>query len=297
MKVFVTGATGFIGSAVVQELINAGHEVLGLARSQQSADLLAAAGAQVHHGDLQDLDSLKAGVAQADGVIHTGFIHDFTNFAAMCEVDRRAIEAMGEVLAGTDKPFIVTSGTAVLPSGRLAVENDTRPADSPNPRQTEQAADALAAKGVRVTVVRLPPSVHGEGDHGFVPILINFARQKGVSVYIEDGTNLWPAVHRFDAAKLFRLALEKNAPGLTRYHGVAEQGIAFKEIAEVIGRHLNVPVVSKSAGDAAAHFEWFAHFAAFNNPSSAVQTQEQLNWQHTHIGLIEDIDSDYYFTA
>jgi len=297
MKVFVTGSTGFIGSAVVQELISAGHEVLGLARSQQSAELLAAAGAQVHHGDLQDLHSLKAGAAQADGIIHTGFIHDFTRYKEMCEVDRRAIEAMGDVLAGTNKPFIVTSGTALLPSGNLALESDTRDADNPNPRLSEEAADVVAARGVRIAVVRLPPSVHGKGDHGFVPILINFARQKGVSVYIEDGTNLWPAVHRFDAAKLFRLALEKNAPGLTHYHGVAEQGIAFKEIAEVIGRHLNVPVVSKSAEEAAVHFEWFAHFAALNNLTSSRQTREQLNWHPVNIGLIEDIDNDYYFTA
>jgi len=297
MKVFVTGATGFIGSAVVQELISAGHEVLGLARSQQSAELLAAAGAQVHHGDLQDLDSLKSGAAQADGIIHTGFIHDFTRYKEMCEVDRRAIEAMGDVLAGTDKPFIVTSGTALLPSGKLALESDTRDADNPNPRLSEEAADVVAARGVRIAVVRLPPSVHGEGDHGFVPILINFAREKGMSVYINDGTNLWPAVHRLDAAKLFRLALEKNAPGLTHYHGVAEQGIAFKEIAEVIGRHINVPVVSKSAEEAAVHFEWFAHFAALNNLTSSRQTREQLNWHPVNVGLIEDIDNDYYFTA
>jgi len=296
MRVFVTGATGFIGSAVVQELIGAGHEVLGLARSQQSAKLLADAGAQVHYGDLQDLESLKVGVAQADGVIHTGFIHDFTKFAAMCEVDRCAIEAMGEALVGTNKPFIVTSGTALV-SGKLAVESDVRPTDSPNPRQTEEAADAVAAKGVRVAVVRLPPSVHGEGDHGFVPILINLARQKGVVVYAGDGSNVWPAVHRFDAAKLFRLALEKNAEGGTRYHGVAERGIPFKTIAEVIGKHLNVAVESKSNEEAAAYFEWFAHFAALNNPSSSQQTREQLGWEPVNIGLIEDIDNDYYFTV
>ena len=297
MKVFVTGATGFVGSAVVQELINSGHEVLGLARSEASAKLLTAAGAQVHHGDLQDLDSLKAGVAQSDGVIHTGFIHDFTRYEEMCEVDRRAVEAMGEALAGTNKPLIVTSGTALAPSGKLAVESDVRDANNPNPRRTEEAAYTVAAKGVRVSVVRLPPSVHGEGDHGFVPILINLARQKGVAVYHGDGSNVWPAVHRLDAAKLFRLALEKNAVGGTFYHGVAERGIPFKDIAEVIGRHLKVPVESRSTEEAAAYFEWFAHFAALNNPCSAEQTKEQLNWHPANIGLIEDIDNDYYFTA
>lgn len=297
MRVFVTGATGFVGSAVVQELINAGHEVLGLARSEESAKLLAAAGAQVNHGDLEDLESLKAGAAQTDGVIHTGFIHDFARFKEVCEVDRRAIEALGEALAGTDKPLIVTSGTALVTPGQLATENDKRAADSPNPRQTEEAADAVAAKGVRVAVVRLPPSVHGEGDHGFVPILINLARQKGVAVYTGEGNNVWPAVHRTDAAKVFRLAVEKNAQGGTRYHAVAEKGIPFKQIAEVIGKRLNVPVESKSPEEAAVHFDWFAHFAAFNNPSSSQQTKEQLNWEPVNIGLIEDIDNDYYFTV
>jgi len=296
MRVFVTGATGFVGSAVVQELINSGHEVLGLARSEESAKLLTAAGAQVHHGDLQDLESLKAGAAQAEGVIHTGFIHDFSKFKEMCEVDRRAIEALGEALEGTDKPLIVTSGTALV-MGQLATENDKRAADNPNPRRTEEAADAVAAKGVRVSVVRLPPSVHGEGDHGFVPLLINLARQKGVAVYKDDGSNVWPAVHRTDAAKVFRLALEKNAEAGTRYHAVAEKGIPFKNIAEVIGKHLNVPVESKSGEDAAAYFDWFAHFASITNPSSSQQTKEQLGWEPVNIGLIEDIDNDYYFTV
>jgi len=297
MRVFVTGATGFIGTAVVQELINLGHEVLGLARTEAAAQLLAAAGAHVHRGDLEDLESLKAGAAQTDGIIHTGFIHDFTRYVEMCEVDRRAIEAMGDVLAGTTKPFIVTSGTALLPSGKLALESDTRAADNPNPRRTEEAADAVAAKGVRISVVRLPPSVHGEGDHGFVPILINLARQKGVAVYQGDGSNIWPAVHRLDAAKLYRLALERNAEGGTRYHGVAERGIPFKDIAEVISKRLNVPIESRLDEEAEAYFEWFAHFAVLNNPSSSQQTKEQLGWEPVNIGLIEDIDSDYYFKA
>ncbi len=297
MKVFITGATGFVGSAIVQELISAGHEVLGLARNEAAADLLTAAGAQAHRGDLEDLESLKRGALAADGVIHTGFIHDFTRYKECCEVDRRAIEAIGEALKGTDKPFIVTSGTALLTSGNLAVETDTRAADNPNPRLTEEAADTVATSGVRVSVVRLPPSVHGEGDHGFVPILINIAREKGTSVYRGDGNNLWPAVHRLDAAKLFRLALEKNAEGGTRYHGVAEEGIPFKKIAEVIGRRLGLPVISKTPDEAEMHFDWFEHFAAFNNPTSSTQTKAQLNWNPVNINLTEDIDNDYYFTV
>lgn len=297
MKVFVTGATGFVGSAVVKELINAGHEVLGLARSEEAAKQLTAAGAQVHRGDLEDIESLKRGAAAADGIIHTGFIHDFTRYKECCETDRLAILAIGETLKGTDKPFIVTSGTALLTSGKLAVETDVRAAENPNPRLTEEAADAVAALGVRVSVVRLPPSVHGVGDHGFVPILINIARQKGISVYKGDGSNIWPAMHRLDAAKLFRLALEKNADGGTRYHGVAEEGIQFKEIAKVIGNRLNIPVVSKSPEEADVHFDWFAHFAAFNNPTSAKQTQQQLNWHPVQPGLIDDIDQDSYFSV
>lgn len=297
MRIFVTGATGFVGSAVVQELLNAGHQVLGLARSDASAQLLIDAGAEVHRGDLEDLDSLKRGAESTDGTIHTGFIHDFTRFKEMCAVDRRAIEALGEALKGTNKSLIVTSGSALLPPGQLGTENDRRNPNSPNPRETEQAADALAQQGIRVAVVRLPPSVHGEGDHGFVPILINIAREKGISVYKEEGKNVWPAVHRLDAAKVFRLGIEKNPEPGTRYHAIAEQGIPFKQIAEVIGKRLNVPVVSKSTEEANAHFDWFAHFAAFDNPASSKQTQEQLGWSFNQPGLIEDIDNDYYFSV
>jgi nucleoside-diphosphate-sugar epimerase len=296
MRVFVTGATGFVGSAVVQELLSAGHEVLGLARSDASAQLLIEAGAEAHRGDLEDLDSLGRGAAITDGIIHTGFIHDFTRYKEMCVVDRRAIEALGEAIKGTDKPLLVTSGTALLPGGKLGTENDKRDPNTQNPRETEQAADALAALGIRVAVVRLPPSVHGEGDYGFVPILINLARQKGVSVYENDGANLWPAVHRLDAAKVYRHALEKNAEPGTRFHAVAEEGIAFKDIATVIGKRLNLPVESKSTQDAGAHFDWFAHFAAFNNPTSSRQTQEHLGWSFNQPGLIEDVDNDYYFS-
>ena len=295
MRVFVTGATGFIGSAIVPELIAAGHHVLGLARSEEAAGKLTAWGATAHRGDLEDEESLKRGVAAADGVIHAGFIHDFTKFAAMCEIDRRAIIAMGAALEGTGKPLVVTSGIGVLTKSDLIVEADMPTASSPNPRKSEQAADEMAANGVRVSVVRLAPSVHGEGDHhGFVSILANIARQKGVSVYGEQH-NSWCAVHRLDAAKLFRLALEKEAAPGTRYHGVAEENVPFKEIATAIGNKMGLPVEAKSADEAAQHFTWFAHFAAMNMIASGKQTQESLGWHPAQIGLIEDIERNYNF--
>jgi nucleoside-diphosphate-sugar epimerase len=299
MRVFVTGATGFIGSATVEDLIAAGHQVLGLARSDAAAKSVAAAGAQVHRGDLEDLDSLRRGAAAADGVIHTGFIHDFARFKAVCETDRHAIQALGAALAGSERPLIVTSGTALVAPGRLATEDDD-PASgaSAHPRiASEEAAAAAAAQGVRVSVVRLSPSVHGDGDHGFVPNLISLAREKGVSVYVGDGLNRWTAVHRFDAARLFRLALEKAAAG-ARYHGVAEDGIAFRDIAAVIGRRLNIPVVGKSTAEAADHFGWFAAFAALDCPASSALTQQRLAWQPTQPGLIADLErSARYFAG
>ncbi len=298
MRVFVTGASGFIGSAVVRELIDAGHQVLGLARSDAAAASLAAAGAAVHRGALDDLASLERGPAQADGVIHTAFNHDFSRFKESCETERRVVEALGGALAGSDRLLIVTSGTGLLAPGRVATENDAVPAGSPIPRvASEEAAAAAAVRGARVAVVRLPATVHGDGDHGFIPLLIGIARQKAAAAYVDDGSNRWPAVHRLDAAHLFRLVLEKGAAG-ARYHAVAEEGVPMRSIAEVIGRRLKLPVIAKTTpAEAAEHFGWFAHFAALDNPSSNAQTQAALGWRPTQPGLITDLDLSAYFAA
>ena len=293
MKIFLTGATGFIGSAIVQELIGAGHEVLGLARSDAGAKSLAAAGAAVHRGSLEDLESLRSGAASSDGVIHTAFIHDFSNYSPAAEKDRRAIETLGSALAGSGRPLVVTSGTLLLQrQGPLATEEDV--ANVNFPRKSEQAALSAASQLIRVLLLRLPPSVHGKGDHGFVPALIKVAREKGVSAYVGDGLNRWPAVHRLDAAPLYRLAVEKGSAGAS-YHGVADEGVPFRDIAEVIGRHLHLPVVSKSPDEAAQHFGWLAHFVGVDCPASSERTRQELGWAPKQPGLIADLDQAHYF--
>ncbi len=295
MRVFVTGATGFIGSVVVKELMDAGHQVIGLARSDAGEESLIKAGAEVQRGDLEDLDSLKSGAANADAVIHTAFIHDFSKFQENCEIDRRAIEAMGDALAGTDKLLIVTSGTGMATSGPgIAATEDVPPVSSKViPRgATEEAAATVAARGVRVAVVRLP-QVHDTVKQGLVTYAIQIAREKGVSAYVGDGQNRWPAAHRFDVARLYRLALEKNAAGVI-YHAVAEEGITVKEMAETIGKGLNVPVVSLTPEEAKGHFGWLAMFAGLDAVASSAKTRAQLGWEPTGPGLIEDLEKMRY---
>jgi nucleoside-diphosphate-sugar epimerase len=290
MRVFVTGATGFIGSAVVKELIDAGYQVLGLSRSDAGAKSLIAAGAQVHRGDLKDLESLRSGAAMSDAVIHTAFVHDFSKFAENCEIDRRAIETLGSVLEGSKRSMLVTSGMATTAEGRLATEQDD---PSPAfPRVSETTAERLLKQGVRVSTVRLP-QVHDTRKQGLVTYAIAVAREKGVSGYVGDGLNRWAAVHVLDAARLYRLALEKQEAG-ARYHAIAEEGVPAREIAEAIGRGLKVPVVSKSPEEAADHFGWLAMFAGRDLVGSSVQTQEGLGWRPTGPGLLADLEQMRY---
>ncbi len=267
--------------------------MLGLARSDAAAKSLIDAGAKAHRGDLRDLDSLRIATAMSDGVIHCAFIHDFNNYGPSAEADIRAIETMGEALADSrNRPFIVTSGSLIVQAQNgLATEDDAPKPDFP--RKSEQSALALAERGVSASVVRLPPSVHGDGDHGFVPMIIGVAREKGVSAYVGDGCDRWPAVHRLDAARLYRLALEKGAVG-ARYHAIGDQGVPTKDIAEVIGRRLNVPVVSKSRDEAADHFGWMAMFFGVDAPASCAKTQQELGWRATQPGLLADMERSYF---
>lgn len=298
MRVFVTGATGFIGSAVVHELLGAGHEVTGLARSDAAAAALTAVGAQVHRGSLADPAGLAAAAAASDGVIHTAYIHDFTptgDPAAAAQTDGRAIEAMGEALAGSGRPLVVASGIVATP-GRASTEADDAPENPAHPRVSEHVALPLADRGVRVTVLRLPPTVHGAGDHGFVPFYIAVARDKGLSAYLDAGANRWATVHRLDAAVLARLTLE-GAPAGTRVNAVGEEGVAFRDIAEAIGRGLDVPVKSLPAAEAAAHFGPLAHFASYDVPASSAWTQERFGWRPAAPGLLADLAEGHYFGA
>ncbi len=295
MRVLVTGASGFIGSAVVPELIGAGHQVVGLARSDASAAALVAAGATVHRGALDDLDSLRAGAAASDGVIHLAFIHDFSAYEAATQIDQRAIETLGAALEGSDRPLVIASGLLGLPAGRVGTERDMPTPEAAGPRGAgARAALALATRGVRAAIVRLAPSVHDEGDSGFVATLIGITRQRGVSGYIGDGSNRWPGVHRRDAAHLFRLALEQ-APAGAVLHGVADEGVPVRAIAEVIGRHLDLPVVAIAPEGVAEHFGWLGAFLAAGIPASNTLTRELLGWQPTHPGLIADLDQGHYF--
>ncbi len=306
MRVFITGASGWIGCAVVPELLAAGHHVVGLARSDASAAALIAAGAEVRRGTLDDLDQLRAGTDAADGVIHLAFKHDLAfsgDFERAADADRQAVETIGETLVGSERPFVIASGILGIAPGRIATEQDGHGANpavaawgsGPQTRWgTAELVISLGSHGVRSSIVRLAPTNHGEGDTGFIATLVRIAREKGVSGYIGDGTNRWTAVHRLDSARLFRLALE-HAPAGSTLHGLADEGVAIRDIAEVIGRHLDLPVVSIAPEDAGEHFTWLAGFLGADSPASSVWTRELLGWQPTQLGLIADLDLGHYF--
>ena len=304
MRIFVTGASGWIGSAVVPELLEAGHEVVGLARSEASARRLASAGAKVQEGDIDDPDGLAKAAADSDGVIHLAFQHEVAwsgNFAAAAAADRRAVEAMGVALADSDRPFVLASGVLGLTPGRVATEDDglvpsAEVRANPAGRRSATALLTLSfsGTGVRSSVLRLPPTVHGDGDHGFVATLVAIARRRGVAGYVGDGANRWPAVHRSDAARLARLAVEA-APAGSVLHAVADEGVPFREIAQAIGRHLDIPAVSVPPADAVEHFSHLGHFVALESPATAAVTQELLAWEPTGPSLLEDIQQDHYY--
>ena len=294
MRIFVTGASGWIGSAVVRELLTAGHDVLGLARSDSSAATIAGLGADVHRGELDDLDGLRAGAARADGVVHLGYNHDFSRMADAARTDRAAIDALGAALEGTGGPLFIASGVLGLSNGRPATEQDV-PDPSVHPRVGNAAAAlALADRGVRAGVIRFAPTVHGEGDHGFISTLVGIARERGLSAYVGDGANRWPAVHRLDAARLVRLAVDE-APAGSVLHAVAEQGVPARVIAEAIGRGLDLPVGPLAPEDAAEHFGWIGAFFAADAPTANDRTRELLGWEPVAPSLVEDLEAGHYF--
>lgn len=295
MRYFVTGASGFVGSAVTQELISAGHQVLGMARSDEGAAKVAAMGAEVYRGTLEDPDGMARAAADTDGVAHLAFNHDFSKFIENCETDGRVVSAMGAALAGSGKPLVVTSGIGLF-SGLPLITEETVIGDAPYRHAraaSEEAVATFSDQGVRAMIIRLAPSTHDKGDHGFVPLIIGMAREKGVSAYFGAGDNLWPGVHRLDAARLYRLALEQGTAG-ARYHATDERGVPFREIATLIGRKLGLPVASLTGEAAAAHFTWFAPFAQMDIPTTSQWTRDTLGWQPREIGLLEDLDRHYF---